>query len=71
MIYRIVEGKGKRKFAYPVKNREELMALREQSRQKKGESPAKSNIGELLGQMMQLELAGAVVSLSGGRYRLA
>ena len=28
MIYRIVEGKGKRKFAYPVKNREELMALR-------------------------------------------
>lgn len=52
-------------------NLEELMVLREQSRQKKGESPAKNNIGELLGQMMQLELAGAVVSLSGGRYRLA
>ena len=50
---------------------EELMALRQQSRQKRGEQPARGNIGELLGQMMQLELAGAVISLSGGRYRLA
>ena len=51
MIYRITyEGKDKRKFAHPVKNREELMALRnskenlellEKARQGDGESKAK------------------------------
>ena len=54
MIYRIVEGKGKRKFAYPVKNREELMALRNApenlenlAKAQKGDHEAKAKLQQL------------------------
>jgi len=50
---------------------QELLILRENSRQKAGDTTQKGSIGEILSLMIQLELTGAVISISGGHYRLA